>query len=235
MDQGSDNIRQNIEDTRAALDDKLDTLESKARETFDLKHQVAERPWMMLGAAVAAGYVLGSLGGNDEPQRWEGQPMTTTDYNQHAQPSAPAEPSMGHKVKSGADNLLSQFDDEIDMLKTAAIATITNLLRDTVKEYVPALGRQLDQTARDRGYDTSTSGRTRSSTPSGSARSGLSGASQYYDVRESPTTTNFESVPETTYQQSNTADRDAEHANPYYPPGSSGNRERSVGDDRTRY
>ncbi|HEX5690352.1 MAG TPA: hypothetical protein VFX76_10145, partial [Roseiflexaceae bacterium] len=83
MDQRSDDIRQNIESTRASLDEKLDSLESKARETFDLKHQVSERPWMALGAAVAAGLVVGSLGGGEE-QRWNGQPMTTTDYNQHA-------------------------------------------------------------------------------------------------------------------------------------------------------
>jgi hypothetical protein len=235
MDQRSDYIRQNIDDTRASLDEKLDTLETKARETFDLKHQVSERPWMMLGAAVAAGYVLGSLGGNDEPQRWHGQPATTTDYNQHAQHSYSAEPSMGEKVKSSADSFLSQFDDEIDMLKTAAITTLTTFLRDSIKEYVPALGHQLDQTMRSRGYDTSSSyGRSVSSAP-GASRSELSGASKYYDVRESPTTTNHESIPETTYQQSNMADRDAEHATPYYPPGSSGNRERSVGDDRTRY
>ncbi|MBK9711082.1 MAG: hypothetical protein IPO81_07040 [Kouleothrix sp.] len=226
MDQRSDNIRQDIESTRAALDEKLDTLETKARQTFDLKHQVAERPWMMLGAAVAAGYVLGSLGGGDDhEQRWQGQPMTTTDYNQHATRADTSRSSMGETVRSGADSFLSQFDDEIDMLKTAAMATLSNFLRDAVKEYVPALGRQLDQTASDRG-------KTRSTAP-GASRSELSGASKYYDVRESPATANYESIPETTSYGSNMVDRDAEHATPYYPPGSSGARERSVGEHTT--
>lgn len=229
MDQRSDFIRQDIESTRASLDEKLDTLETKARQTFDLNHQVSERPWLMLGAAVAAGYVLGSLGGSsDSEQRWSGQPTYTTDYNQHARYSPSAEPSMTDKVKSSAGDFLSQFDDEIDMLKTAAMATLTNFLRDSIKEYAPALGRQLDQTMRDRGYDVSSS-------PGASSSARLSGASKYYDVRESASTTNYESIPETTYQQSNMADRDAEHATPYYPPGSSGSRERSVGDTSTRY
>src|SRR5215471_17890484 len=83
MDQRSDDIRQGIESTRAALDDKLDTLETKARQAFDMKHQVAERPWMMIGAAVATGYALGSLGGGEPEQRWHGQPMMTNDYTQH--------------------------------------------------------------------------------------------------------------------------------------------------------
>ena len=60
MDQRTDDIRQNIESTRDALDEKLDALETRARETFDIRHQVAERPWMALGAAMAAGFVLGS-------------------------------------------------------------------------------------------------------------------------------------------------------------------------------
>jgi hypothetical protein len=242
MDQGSDDIRQTIDSTRAALDEKLDTLEHKARQTFDLNHQVSERPWLMLGAALAAGYVLGTMGDSDEPeQRWSGVPATTTDYNQHAQQaynsnyngSYNSGPSTTDKIKSTADSFLSQFDDEIDMLKTAAITTLTNFLRDSIKEVAPALGRQLDQTMRERGYDTSPSyGGSVSSAP-GASHSELSGASKYYDVRESSSTVNHESIPETTYQQSNMADRDAEHATPYYPPGSSGNRERSIGDTTT--
>jgi hypothetical protein len=229
MDQGSDYIRQDIESTRASLGEKLDTLESRARQTFDLKHQVSERPWMMLGAAFAAGYALGSLGGGDDhEQRWSGQPTYSTDYNQHARYANMGEPSMTDKVKSSAGDFLSQFDDEIDMLKTAAVAALTNFVRDSIKDYAPALGRQLDQTMRERGYNVSAA-------PSASNSASLSGASKYYDVRESASTTNYESIPETTYQQSNMADRDAEHATPYYPPGSSGNRERSVGEDRTRY
>jgi hypothetical protein len=146
MDQRSDDIRQGIESTRAALDTKLDTLESKARETFDLKHQVAERPWMALGAAVVAGYVLGNMGGDDDQQRWHGQPQTTTNYNQHAMSAAPSSPAASRN-----DGLLAQFDDEIDMLKAAAISTLTNLLHDSVREYLPSMGQQLDRVARQRG------------------------------------------------------------------------------------
>ena len=149
MDQRSDDIRQNIESTRAALDSKLDNLETKARETFDLKHQVAERPWMALGAAVVAGYVLGSMGDDGDQQRWHGQPQTTTDYNQHVAQSASQ-----HHAASSKDNFLAQFDDEIDMLKAAAISTITNLLHDSVREYLPAVGQQLDRVSRERGVST---------------------------------------------------------------------------------
>jgi hypothetical protein len=35
MDQRSDHIREDIESTRASLDEKLDSLETKARQAFD--------------------------------------------------------------------------------------------------------------------------------------------------------------------------------------------------------
>ena len=107
---------------------------------------------MALGAAVVAGYVLGSLGSESDQQRWHGQPLTTTDYNQHAMQSVPQ-----RHTASGDDGLLGQFDDEIDMLKAAAISTITTLLHDSVREYLPSMGQQLDRVARERGVSTSSS------------------------------------------------------------------------------
>jgi len=149
MDQRSDHNRKDIESTRASQDEKLDTLEAKARKTFDVKHQVAERPWLALGTAVAAGYIIGSLGGGEEEQRWSGRPLTTTNYNQHARTAeqTPHNGSAAHRSdRSSANSFMAQFDDEIALLKTAAITTLTSLVHDVIKEYVPALGQQLDQT-----------------------------------------------------------------------------------------
>ena len=227
MDQRSDHIRQDIESTRASLDDKLDSLETKARQTFDIKHQVGERPWMMLGAAVATGYVLGSMGGSETEQRWHGQPYTTTDYNQHAgmadhRQNHSANQTSQSSMRSTTDNFLSQFDDEIDMLKVAAINMVTNFLRDTLKEYVPALGQELDKQ------------RDQSNRRDGSV-STAPGASRYADRERGAGSINSEAIPTTTSYGSNMADRQAEHAAPYYPPGSSGARERSVGEESTSY
>jgi hypothetical protein len=141
MDQRADHIRQDIDATRAALDAKLDSLETKARQTFDLNHQVGERPWMALGAAVAAGYVLGSLG-NDEPeQNWHGLPATSNGATQQSFDTT-AKPSNG-------DRFLAPFDAEIALLKTAAVTTLTNFLHDVIKEYVPALGEQFKSAVQD--------------------------------------------------------------------------------------
>lgn len=221
MDQGSDHIRQNIEDTRDSLTEKLDALETKARQTFDLKHQVAERPWMALGAAVAAGYVLGSLGGESD-----GEWSSSSASSYSAAPSS----SYGQRDRSTdkprGESFLSQFDDEIDMLKGAAMATLTGFIRDSIREFVPALSGQLGQSA--------TQSRGTPSTAPGVSMS-------QYD-RDNPTI-NGEAIPTTTSYGSNQADRGAEHATPYYPPGSASDtyssassmRERSVGDETPRY
>ena len=223
MDQRSDYIRQDIESTRASLDEKLDTLETKARQAFDIKHQVAERPWMMLGAAVATGYVLGSMGGETE-QRWHGQPATTTDYNQHAAMADDRRDTNEGSLRSTMDGFLSQFDDEIDMLKVAAVNMLTNYLRDTIREFVPALSQQLDKQSGQAGQQR---GGTVSTAP---------GASRYADWDRGSTSVNHEAIPTTTSYGSNMADRGAEHATPYYPPGSSADtRERSVGEETGSY
>ena len=221
MDQRSDYIRQDIESTRASLDEKLDTLETKARQAFDLKHQVSERPWMALGAAVAAGYVLGSLGDSQDEPRWHGQPVTTSDYNRHdSMTNYNQHMSDSAGRESRVDSFLLQFDDEIDMLKMAAVSTLTSFLRDTIREYVAALGQRLDKTLHDRGMATSHSSHTshqRNLTPSTAPNASMSaGAGR----------AGFDSPPETTYASSNMAASAAEHAAPYYPPGSSGNAER---------
>jgi len=223
MDQGSDYIRQDIESTRASLDEKLDSLETKARQAFDLNYHVGERPWMMLGAAVAAGYVLGSLGGESDQKPSYGQSsFSTTDYSQRASsPSSPSTSSSHSSLSSKADGLLSQLDDEINMLKVAGVNMLTNFLRDTIKEYVPALGHELDK-------QMGTSGQSRSGTVSTAP-----GASSYSDYEQNASSINTEAIPTTTSYGSNYADRGATHATPVYPPGSSAStRERTVGDDK---
>jgi len=201
MDQRSDDIRQDIESTRASLDRKLDTLETKARQTFDLKHQVEERPWMMLGAAVATGYVLGSMGGSSDSseQTWHGQPTSASDYNKYSSQTSTSQYSQSNQ--SHDSGLLSQFDDEINMLKTAAISTLTSFLRDAIREYVPSMGQQLDRMGH--------SSQTPSSAPNASFSSGAGRAG-------------FDSPAQTTSYGSNTVARDSSGEKPYYPPGSSG-------------
>lgn len=82
-------IRQDIDAIRSSMTDKMEQIESKVRgtvehtvssvkETFDLKSQVAQRPWVAFGAAVLAGFALGSMGGSSSETHYpsyRGEPM----------------------------------------------------------------------------------------------------------------------------------------------------------------
>jgi hypothetical protein len=90
MDQKPEVIRQQMEDTRTSLTDKLEALERKVtgtvqgsatavegavdsvkdavsetvdsvKEVFDISHQVERHPWKMMAGSVAVGYLAGML------------------------------------------------------------------------------------------------------------------------------------------------------------------------------
>ncbi|MFL5801587.1 MAG: hypothetical protein ACJ8CR_07570 [Roseiflexaceae bacterium] len=173
---------------------------SKSREEIGAAKD-AGTALAIAGAVLATGYVLGSLGGGEPEQRWHGQPMVTGDYAQHA--SERHEPSRG-------DSLLAQFDGEIDMLRTAAIATLTAFLRSTIREYVPAMGQHLDTAAGERTLTPSTS-------PGASMCAGMhTGA------------INYEGIPETTSYGSNRVAQHTVSASEGQPQ-RGGEHERSVG------
>ncbi|KAB8143916.1 DUF3618 domain-containing protein [Chloroflexia bacterium SDU3-3] len=146
MDKRSDDIRQDIEQTRASLDEKIDLLQNKAseaveqtRQIFDVSHQVAERPWVALGAAAIAGYVLGTLG----EEKQHATAAYTAAETPHAY-SAP-KPSPVDAIKDKGRDVAAMFDDEIEMLKLAAMTTLTGFLREAAIEAVPALRGQIEK------------------------------------------------------------------------------------------
>lgn len=154
MDQRSDDIRQDIESTRAALSEKLDTLENKTREAFDLKHHMSERPWTMFGLAVAAGYVLGSMGdSHSESYSSSSYPLATTNYTPTYTsagtgtytPSQTTSRSPSEQKQSAKDGFLSHFDEEIAMLKQAAITTLREFLHESIREYAPSISKHMEQ------------------------------------------------------------------------------------------
>jgi hypothetical protein len=61
-------IRSEIEATRADMVEKITTLEDRVdctiqgvKRSFDPKYQTQQRPWLMMGLSVAAGYLLSGL------------------------------------------------------------------------------------------------------------------------------------------------------------------------------
>lgn len=200
MDQRTEPIRQDIDTIRDSMTDKMEQIESKIKGTVedtrrmvDVKYQVSQRPWAALGASILIGYAIGSMGGSDdtpaphqrgETIRYYGEPSDdrsratyrSASAAQHQEPRQPAKPGF-------LDQIMDQFGDEIELLKGAALTSVTGLIRDTVRRNLPALQQEVD---RMRGQQSgSASPATSRSYPSaGMARNDES--SKYYDTADQP-------------------------------------------------
>jgi len=135
-----------------------------------LYEQLRERPWLILGAAVAVGYALGSVGGESSPavsSGWRGSssyPIAsgfayrTVDWqrgtapaqsqpaayqpNQSQSPLSNDQPEQSQSQDSGP---IMELNQEIDLLKQAAITTARNFIRSFTSELLPASQQRQDR------------------------------------------------------------------------------------------
>ncbi|MBC8078698.1 MAG: hypothetical protein H7Y32_21660 [Chloroflexales bacterium] len=104
MDQRTEPIKQDIDNIRDSMTEKLSAIEDKVKGTvdetvekvkgqvtdtvetvkqaFDIKQQVGDHPWAALGVSLLAGYVLGTLGDSDS----DNNTQYRADYSKHDQP-----------------------------------------------------------------------------------------------------------------------------------------------------
>jgi ElaB/YqjD/DUF883 family membrane-anchored ribosome-binding protein len=183
---------QDIEDTRSAITEKLEILEERVRETvegaqssvediveniretvgdtvetvkrtLDVPYQVDQHPWLMVGGATLAGYLLGSWGGgstspalstNDSESSAAG---TTADRSaSHAKhdclPPSDSESSVHPQLLQGmGSSVLEQLKDEIAIIKVAAVGALISTLREMVKQAVPTLAPHIERARSRRG------------------------------------------------------------------------------------
>jgi hypothetical protein len=175
-------LHQEIDQTRADLTEKLETLENQVRETvasatenvgetienvtstvqetvdqvkrtFDLRYQVQERPWTMVSGAVVAGLVVGAVvARQNRGSAWGPPPPANHGYGglrpahgelatsggRQALAPEPAQPSF-------LGGLAHQFEPEMEKVKELAIGLVAGLIRDWVKQAVPAFRQQIDE------------------------------------------------------------------------------------------
>ena len=165
-EQNSAEMRHDIDTTRTAMSDKMAALEDKVmntvqsaqdtvtnsiqsakdtvasvKETFDLKHQVEQRPWTIVGGCFLAGLVVGHLMPGGRPA--SNKPMAAPPFNGSYGMSGPA-PRMQLEAPS-PPSILEPFQEEIDKVKGIAIGYVMGLVRDSIKESVPQMGSNIDE------------------------------------------------------------------------------------------
>ena len=80
MEPSKNEIRREIEATRAAMAEKIETLEARvggviqeAKRSVDPKYQTQKRPWLMVSLAVVAGYLAEGIIFGKAPPRGKGR------------------------------------------------------------------------------------------------------------------------------------------------------------------
>jgi hypothetical protein len=168
MEQGPPDVRQDIENTRAAMTEKLEMLEERARETVegaksavqhtvDVHYQVDQHPWKMVGASVLVGYLLGRVtSGGSTSSRIDGQrilildtPVVGGTYSTSPKQYTSSRSEVQEPGFSGG--ILEQYRDELAIIKGAMVGAVVHevvgVVRDLVKQAVPTLASYLKKTS----------------------------------------------------------------------------------------
>jgi ElaB/YqjD/DUF883 family membrane-anchored ribosome-binding protein len=173
-------IQQEIDQTRSALTEKLETLEGEIKDTvtsaketveetienvkdtvtetvqtvkrtFDLRYQVEQRPWFMMGLSLTSGFAAGFLlGGRRGGSRWpslgshQPRPAAAPHYAEAAS-SFSAAPADGRQKPGLASRLMDRFSGEVDQIKGMAIAALVGVVRDLAKEALPSMAPRIEE------------------------------------------------------------------------------------------
>jgi ElaB/YqjD/DUF883 family membrane-anchored ribosome-binding protein len=119
-----------------------DTVES-VRQTFDLPRQVGRHPWLMVGGAVAVGFVAGRLlnyvpaAARTTGRMAESLRPTAERFTSAAASTAGAVGAAASTAGSWLGTLESMFGPEINKAKELAIGAMLGMVRDTAVQAAP--------------------------------------------------------------------------------------------------
>jgi ElaB/YqjD/DUF883 family membrane-anchored ribosome-binding protein len=173
MDPQPDVIREQIEETRSHLTEKLETLEAEVKgtvqtaketvegtissvketvhnaketvkRTFDPSYQVDHHPWVMLGLAAVTGVVAGALlSGRQNYDRRMVRRLSEVSDEPYRGDGR--EPSFEAPRRPGfMDRLTGQLGNEVDKAKDLAISTLVGVVGDVIRKSIPALGTAVE-------------------------------------------------------------------------------------------
>ena len=129
------------QDAAQQLIDRLEDFMVDARQAIDPRYQMNRHPWLMLGMALAAGYVVGRLESRQAGSGPTGSPTLT------AVPSGRPAPVPGAGSTDQTNiwtHLSGRAREELDLLKKAALVMGQSLIHDIFTQVLPSLVAPLD-------------------------------------------------------------------------------------------
>jgi hypothetical protein len=145
--------QETVEDSIQMAKDTVATV----KRNFDIKYQVEQHPWAMMGGCFFAGLALGGLflrlrrrsrqapnrpAGNETPLA--GSPRLFAEHRGNDSIDTAAPPPRPHSMSANRPGFFGQFHEEIDQVKGMAIGYVMGRVRDSIKNAVPQLASQID-------------------------------------------------------------------------------------------
>lgn len=146
VNESLDAIHARMVETRSSLTGKLEAVErrvkgkvaeargkvqaarSRVRNAFDLRHQVREHPWPMMGASIAAGFMLTRLiEGRRSRSAGGGEDVGRLSWRR---PSGEAAGDDGDRPRRTP--LRDRFRGEIETLQRSAVEALVSLVRSMI-------------------------------------------------------------------------------------------------------
>jgi ElaB/YqjD/DUF883 family membrane-anchored ribosome-binding protein len=131
-----DAIKETVHDTVASVQEGVKGSVDSVKDIFDIPAQVERRPWLMVGGAVAVGYVVGTMlpkgQSQDVGQPQRAAPVRAFPAVAEAPPAEPAKPSI--------------WAPEIAKVKGLALGLLFGAARELLVSSLPEhLGEQLKE------------------------------------------------------------------------------------------
>src|SRR5579884_38927 len=123
--------------------DAADELLGKTKQSFDPTYQVHQHPWLMIGGAIAVGYVLGLLEARAVGPRRSGSGVYPYYPPGAESPGAMPAASSQSGMTNIWDSVGRELSAEVDHAKEALIDVGRTFIRELFQQLVPAIGASL--------------------------------------------------------------------------------------------
>jgi len=157
IEQVTSTVQETVEQVKSTVNDTVESAKSTVnetvgavRQTFDLEYQMQVRPWTMMAGSVCVGLLAGALVGRQTRGRSLGE-VASSGYrgvSQSLSSAGSAAREYAHRAREQGPGLMSQlyhqFEPEIEQAKEMAIGYAAAVLRDMIKQAVPAIRDQVD-------------------------------------------------------------------------------------------
>lgn len=157
-----ENIVENVKET---MDDTV----TKVKRSFDLRYQVEQNPWLMVGGSVVVGSIIGNLmNRGDEGRRYSYYstdsmhngnyvadttggtgPYSISGEEDSTARQANSVPSYQPQKQRSWGSALGQFQEEFDVVKgvvtSAVMGTVMKTLQEMIRQNIPSMASQFDE------------------------------------------------------------------------------------------